>query len=269
MKFSLKNTERISIKERFKIGGVYASPWTPSLLTTIAWYDASNASSIVSSGSSVSQWNDIGSSATYHLTQTNAALQFSTGTRTLNSLNVMDSTGDWMSYATFPVPSSGDISILGVCVVDAIATLNDSLWSMDGTNDYQFDSNSGTAFNGRILVTGIGSSVSFTGGPFPGPSIYATIFDYNGEGKYRGWVDGTSHASSNYTTKLSTSQVLGILTNRAKNRPFNGAVGEVVIFETCDSTCRQLVEGYLAWKWGLVDNLPADHPYKNARPLSS
>ena len=25
-------------------------------------------------------------------------------------------------------------------------------------------------------------------------------------------------------------------------------------------------EGYLAWKWGLVSNLPSGHPYKNSRP---
>jgi hypothetical protein len=29
---------------------------------------------------------------------------------------------------------------------------------------------------------------------------------------------------------------------------------------------RQRVEGYLAHKWGLTANLPADHPYKNAAP---
>jgi hypothetical protein len=29
---------------------------------------------------------------------------------------------------------------------------------------------------------------------------------------------------------------------------------------------RQIIEGYLAWKWGLVANLPALHPYKSAPP---
>ena len=27
-------------------------------------------------------------------------------------------------------------------------------------------------------------------------------------------------------------------------------------------------EGYLAWKWGLVSNLPSGHPYKNAAPTA-
>jgi hypothetical protein len=29
---------------------------------------------------------------------------------------------------------------------------------------------------------------------------------------------------------------------------------------------RQKMEGFLARKWGLLDRLPADHPYKTAAP---
>jgi hypothetical protein len=29
---------------------------------------------------------------------------------------------------------------------------------------------------------------------------------------------------------------------------------------------RQQVEGYLAWKWGLVESLPSNHPYKTIKP---
>jgi len=34
------------------------------------------------------------------------------------------------------------------------------------------------------------------------------------------------------------------------------------------SSDRELVEGYLAWKWGLQANLPVDHPYRNAPPTT-
>ncbi len=33
---------------------------------------------------------------------------------------------------------------------------------------------------------------------------------------------------------------------------------------TADEEAR--LEGYLAWKWGIVASLPADHPYRNAPP---
>jgi hypothetical protein len=40
-----------------------------------------------------------------------------------------------------------------------------------------------------------------------------------------------------------------------------------LVLETTDDRRRQTVEGYLAWKWGLVANLPAAHPFKNRPPL--
>lgn len=36
----------------------------------------------------------------------------------------------------------------------------------------------------------------------------------------------------------------------------------IVIQSTLSSDDRQRIEGYLAWKWGLESNLPANHPYK-------
>ncbi len=43
--------------------------------------------------------------------------------------------------------------------------------------------------------------------------------------------------------------------------------GEILIYNTVLSQAnQQQVEGYLAWKWGVVGNLPATHPYKTAPP---
>jgi hypothetical protein len=51
--------------------------------------------------------------------------------------------------------------------------------------------------------------------------------------------------------------------------PFVGDFSELVIFDSILSTAsRQLMEGYLAWKWGLESNLPAGHPYENAAPTT-
>jgi hypothetical protein len=40
----------------------------------------------------------------------------------------------------------------------------------------------------------------------------------------------------------------------------------IVLYSAVTDTNRQLIEGYLAHKWGLSANLPSDHPYKNAAP---
>jgi hypothetical protein len=45
------------------------------------------------------------------------------------------------------------------------------------------------------------------------------------------------------------------------------SVAEVIVYSTTPTaTQRQQIEGYLAWKWGLVASLPASHPYKNYPP---
>jgi hypothetical protein len=48
---------------------------------------------------------------------------------------------------------------------------------------------------------------------------------------------------------------------------FIGTICEVVIYNrTVLLTEREEVEGYLAWKWGLEAELPAEHPYELAPP---
>jgi hypothetical protein len=51
---------------------------------------------------------------------------------------------------------------------------------------------------------------------------------------------------------------------------FNGLIGEIIVFTSLLSdTNRQLVEGYLAWKWGTAGSLPADHPFKLTPPRAA
>lgn len=51
---------------------------------------------------------------------------------------------------------------------------------------------------------------------------------------------------------------------------FDGSMGEIIITDDYPSNDDiEKIEGYLAWKWGLEDNLPTDHTYKTIPPLSS
>lgn len=46
-----------------------------------------------------------------------------------------------------------------------------------------------------------------------------------------------------------------------------GKIGEIIILnEEPSEQLRQEIEGYLAWKWGLVEFLPGDHPWKKEPP---
>ncbi len=50
---------------------------------------------------------------------------------------------------------------------------------------------------------------------------------------------------------------------------FRGYIGEVITYPSgLSGIDRQRVEGYLAWKWGIQNNLPNNQPYKTAPPIS-
>jgi hypothetical protein len=49
-----------------------------------------------------------------------------------------------------------------------------------------------------------------------------------------------------------------------------GSISEVLAFDSQLNTVQsQIIEGYLAWKWGLQSSLPDNHPYKSAAPSGS
>lgn len=75
--------------------------FTPaSISNLLAWYDASDGATITHVGGSVSQWNDKSGNA-YHATQGTGASQPVTGTRTVNSRNVLDFDGS-NDFMTLP-----------------------------------------------------------------------------------------------------------------------------------------------------------------------
>ena len=50
-------------------------------------------------------------------------------------------------------------------------------------------------------------------------------------------------------------------------QPFQGEIAEIILTtQVLPSADQRKVEGYLAWKYNLVSNLPSDHPYINAPP---
>jgi hypothetical protein len=80
--------------------------------------------------------------------------------------------------------------------------------------------------------------------------------------------NGTADASSPATT-TSTTSAAGIVigSDATFAEPLKGSIYEIVMLPSvADTTTRQKLEGYLAWKWGLTANLPAGHPYKTIGP---
>lgn len=64
-----------------------------------------------------------------------------------------------------------------------------------------------------------------------------------------------------------TTRYQGICYDRNTHCGWSGDLAEVIVFNTALTTSqRQQVEGYLAWKWGLQNNLPETHAFKKIKP---
>ena len=86
------------------------------------------------------------------------------------------------------------------------------------------------------------------------------------------FVNGnTGSTNSGSSTRSNTCQGFVLGANFNGTSP-NGATSvsythEILVYNRVLITFqRQQMEGYLAWKWGLQANLPANHPFKNAPP---
>lgn len=234
--------------------------WTPDELgaSLALWLDADDASTITLNGSKVSQWSDK-SGNNRHAAQATAANQ-----PTYTASNAV----------LAGKPSVGALSPAGTVGVVT------------------------PPFSARTLffVTAYGTGVETA---FPGATTYPTVFSGPAaNGSDRGGMGTTGTADwfssavwapfpfRNGATATSTvalpmpasilrfegpstvTQSWGIGHNIVTaNRSWNGPIGEVIASPGVLSvTDRQKVEGYLAWKWGLVANLPITHPYKLSPP---
>jgi len=76
------------------------------------------------------------------------------------------------------------------------------------------------------------------------------------------YANGTNTATSSTTVTLSGTGKINIGGYDGTSEGFSGTMFEVMLYDSVLSTGqRQQVEGYLARKWGLVQKLPATHPY--------
>jgi hypothetical protein len=83
------------------------------------------------------------------------------------------------------------------------------------------------------------------------------------------FFDGVSRASSSSLGSRNSPSGPNLIGARLDSSAGNviqslvGNIYEILVFNSGLQTAqRQQIEGYLAWKWGLVANLPSSHPYK-------
>jgi hypothetical protein len=238
--------------------------WTPASISTELWLDASDASTITEDTGSVSEWADKSGNG-YDALQGTALNQPITGTRTFaNGLNVLDFDGANTTMAITVGPQADSAQTIMIAVADF-----DSPLHADGQRLLNFQDGGSTRWG--LMVQGVSgtdaqyvNASSFTGPLEPITAGERLISGYRDGTAVGTGVDGVYATDSSGANATITAWNVGSYNSTGDF--LNGGCAEVVVLKSYSVDTLQKLEGYLAWKWGLVGNLPIGHPYKSSAP---
>jgi hypothetical protein len=225
--------------------------WTPAALgaSLNGWWDASDSSRITI-GTGVSS---IGDKTTNNrsFTQATGANQPALITNAQNSLSVMrfDGAGDVMA-------TSSAITIRTLILLAKWTnTTGDYRHIWDGDTSSLYGWHGDTAGSGNLLSS-FSSSLVSNGTKYVNGTATAGLLN-----RYTSWTIHGFETTGNINVTKTGAQT------GFANREFLGDYAEWMYLDAVPSTTnRQLIEGYLAWKWGIVASLPSGHPYKDNPP---
>lgn len=241
--------------------------WTPAALSTAAWYDAADASTITHNNGMVSQWMDKSGNGR-HSTQTMESQQPTVVASLLNGKSILRFDGDNDYLNSGGLGNVGDASIFAVLNRKSIqqgATLigTDGAWR-DGSFRIAGDSRSRYAY--EAYSTGDSTSTRQATGVWTVIEFIETnglVYFYN-----NGAPDGVANGSRRIVGK-KTLDAFNIGSWNTSDYLEHDLAELIIIPSALSNEDRQKMEGYLAHKWSLAAELPVDHPYKSAEPTTA
>lgn len=241
--------------------------WTPANITTALWLDAADASTITLNGSTVSQWRDK-SGNNRHVAQPTAAKQPTYTTAGQNGRNVLTFDGNqrslFASSATVNIPHPFSRFFAG----QFLAKSNQSVVFDSDDHNTQCLFYNGESGSNWTVANGIAPNFAFYAYGTRDFLNHQHFHVVNGSSSYWG-LDGSSLTGP---LNAGPGTQVGIRVGHVRAElsaiyAFQGRIFELVYASGIMSASdRQKLEGYLAWKWGLVANLPSNHPFRNLPP---
>jgi hypothetical protein len=246
--------------------------WSPSLVQSTIWLDASDLSTISTVSGGVSELRDK-SGNNRHVVQATAGSRPTFTQYGINNLPVITfAAGNLLSTASnFPLTGNATFSVFCVCRKTNAANGNIFGWGStvvtlgawgyydDGTVAGIAHGSNNTYFL-NVLTLNKWNLISITksaGAINTNTKPFLDGLDSSGPGVN----------STNTPNITSLPLVIGRWANNA-TPTFGGDFAEFLVVPSSVSLeVRQTIEGYLAWKWGLQTSLIANHPYINRPPL--
>lgn len=248
--------------------------WTPANGAFDAWWDASDTGTITDGSGRASAIADKINS--YDMTQGTTVEQPWTGSRTQNSLNVLDFRGaEIMTNAGIGAALSGND------VPYSFAFFGSTDTTVASGNFFGLgNAGAGQAFSAHNANVGVpGYSLARrddAGANGVADAGSGLTTDHGGflcrfDGQSANWnINGLTYPTSTVNVGVATFDVgcIGnVLVSGSPIAYWDGAWGELVLkFGFFTDAEVDLLQGYGAWKWGTVASLDASNPYKSTPP---
>jgi hypothetical protein len=231
----------------------------PATISGLTFWVKADAITGLSDGNSLATWTDQSGNG-YNATASGTA-EPTYKVNILNGLPVVRFNGssNRMQTAAFNLNQPFSLFVIGM--------------QLAGRNVDTFISDlSGTGFNLTPQYAGTYNSIWLY---VPGGGLYfqpVTLTTYNIAG---GEVNGTSslldwngNVGGQLQGTLGSSGSSGVsIGGNSAGDYLGGDIAEAIVYsQALSTTNRQIIEGYLAWKWGLETSLPSGHPYYSTPP---
>jgi hypothetical protein len=248
--------------------GISASSGIPTSVTgCILWLDPSDASRVRFNGSTVVELTDKSGNNNHAYMRT---IDENPVLTTFNSLNVLDAANGKCLYNTnMTIPTSYSFFAVGKGGSgNSTQYLFKGHQNSDGFLYVGSLSSAWTEFNGNVGSWNDVTAYSSSTVPVANYSMFSATIASGATGN-KGYFNGTNFFNKTGTcSTAATGYLLGRTNPPHAAQYWNGQICEVIMYNSSlNNTNRQLIEGYLAHKWGIQSGLPTGHPYKNSAPV--
>lgn len=255
--------------------------WTPALLQPALWLDASDISTISMVGTGVSEWRDKSGNNRHATTTVRRPAFLNNALNGFPVINFTASSATKLDTPDFSIAPNRQFCSFGVASGAGLISSGNypRIWVTKSTGDSGIPSNAypqgyfGTgATNGSVAmlagastpltpeITGISTTLPvLISGRFGTAGLASNNLSVAVNGGEQTTVSGRTGGLS--TTGIRVGSDVGTLTVSS----WNSWIGEIILTQNISFSESQLIEAYLAWKWGIP--LFATHPYANRPPL--
>lgn len=263
----------------------FGRPWTPADIATSLWLDAADSStlfdavtggSLPANGVGVARWEDKSGNGR-HVTQATSGNRPTRSVAGQNSLDILSFNGTSHRLANIGAAMIRNVSGYSIYAAGVgTSTTADrhilAVATATGTSRFNIARQNATGFaqagGRRNNADGFQSTLGSANINFA--AIWSATVSFAST-TLTGWINGTQwNTNASFQTSGVTPNDGGDLylgSNTGSTALWQGSLWEIIAVNTTASTTdRQIVEGYLAHKWGLQSSLPSGHPYRNNPP---